>query len=184
MLGMNLKADYHFRANIPDKQEKDKSVSFWKRRITNPLIAQLKQGTSPEMLALSVAWGCMLGVFPILGTTTLLCGLAGMVLRLNHIAMQTVNWLIYPVQILLIIPFLQLGNLVFGIGQFPLSLSEITALFEADFWGSMRDMGWLAARGVLAWILVALPSVFIIRMVLIPVFNQLARSMPQKAATT
>ena len=50
--------------------------SFWKRRVVTPLIAQLKQGVTPEKLALTVALGLVLGIFPILGATTLLCGAA------------------------------------------------------------------------------------------------------------
>lgn len=180
MLAMTLKADYHMGTVNAVRPDNGKPSSFWKRKIVNPLISQLKQGASPDKLAQSIAWGSMIGVFPILGTTTMLCGLAGVTLRLNHIAMQTMNWLIYPLQLILIIPFLRLGNVMFGIDQFPLSLSEITALFEADFWGSLRNMGWLAVRGIVAWMAVTLPSVFIIRLLLTPMFTRLSRSMPQK----
>ena len=57
--------------------------SFWKRRVVTPLIAQLKQGVTPEKLALTVALGLVLGIFPILGATTLLCGAAAIALRLK-----------------------------------------------------------------------------------------------------
>lgn len=178
---MTLKEVHTGEAADIGKQTTGLVASFWKRRIADPLVAQLKQGATPEKLAQSVAWGSMIGVFPILGTTTMLCGLTGIALRLNHITVQTVNWLIYPLQLLLIIPFLQLGNIVFGIDQFPLSLSEITALFEADFLGAVRGLGWLAVRGMIAWMLVALPSVFLIRKLTTPVFVKLARSLSQKA---
>ena len=158
--------------------------SFWQRRLIGPISQQLKQGVTPDKLAQSVAWGVMLGVFPILGTTMMLCGLAGLVLRLNHIIIQTVNWLIYPLQIILIIPFLRLGNILFGIDQFPLSISEITALFEADFWGSLQDMGWLALRGVVAWVLVATPVILIMRWSLTPVFSRLAKSVSRKPSVS
>lgn len=158
-------------------------VSFLRRRLIQPLLNQLTQGASPVQLARSVGWGFVLGIFPILGTTTTLCGIAGVALRLNHIALQAVNWLVYPLQILLIIPFLRLGNLLFGLDPFPLSLSEITALFEADFWGSLRDLGGLAVRGVIAWSLVALPTVLVFRLALTPVFTRLARTLPQRGAS-
>ncbi len=57
--------------------------SWWRRRIVAPVIAQLKQGATPEKLALTVALGFILGVFPILGSATLLCGLVAWALRLN-----------------------------------------------------------------------------------------------------
>jgi uncharacterized protein (DUF2062 family) len=156
------------------------NTSFWQRRLMDPLKQQITQGATPEKLAQSVAWGALLGIFPILGTTTMLCGAAGIVLRLNHIAMQTVNWLVYPLQFLCIIPFLRLGNIIFGFDPIPLSITEITALFEADFWGSLQNMGWLALRGIVAWMLVATPSILLIRFTLTPMFTRLARSLPRK----
>src|SRR5438105_748195 len=59
-----------------------------RRRLARPLIALLTQGHTPEKIALSVAFGIALGLFPIFGTTTLLCVLAGVLLRLNHPAIQ------------------------------------------------------------------------------------------------
>lgn len=67
--------------------------SWWRRRIVAPVIAQLKQGATPEKLALTVALGFVLGVFPILGSATLLCGLAAWALRLNQPVIQIVNYL-------------------------------------------------------------------------------------------
>jgi uncharacterized protein (DUF2062 family) len=158
--------------------------SFWKRRLINPLISQIKQGASPIKLAQSVSVGAMIGIFPILGTTTTLCGITAVALRLNHIAVQTVNWLIYPLQLLLIIPFLRMGNVIFGFEQFSLSLGEITALFEADFWGSAKNLGWLALRGVLAWVIVAVPMILIMTKIFTPVMEKLSAKVGRGTVTT
>jgi hypothetical protein len=45
-------------------------------RVVQPVIDLLTQGISPEKIALSLAFGIVLGVFPVLGSTTLLCALA------------------------------------------------------------------------------------------------------------
>ena len=50
--------------------------SFWHKRIVGPIVAQLRQGIAPEKVALTIALGMVLGVFPILGSTMLLCALA------------------------------------------------------------------------------------------------------------
>lgn len=148
--------------------------SFWRRRVIEPLAAQLKQGATPEKLAQSMAWGFTLGIFPILGTPSILCGIAGVVLRLNHIAIQTVNWLVYPLQIVLIIPFLKLGNRLFGFGELNLSLKEIALMFEQDFGHAALELGGLALRGIVAWVLVALPLNFVLRRILLPPIRHLA----------
>src|SRR5579872_6178647 len=91
-------------------------------RVVEPLLSLLRQGLSPERLALSVALGIALGVFPVLGTTTLLCGLAAILFRLNVPAMQLVNYLVFSLQLALLIPFIRLGELLYGADPAPLTL--------------------------------------------------------------
>ena len=68
---------------------------FFHRRVVAPIVALLTQGITPGKIALSLAFGITLGVFPVLGTTTLLCVAAALMFGLNLPAIQLVNWLIY-----------------------------------------------------------------------------------------
>jgi len=166
---------------ISDSAQKETvRISFWQRYVIKPLIGQLKQGAEPGKLAQSLSWGFMLGIFPILGTTTTLCGVAAIWLKLNHIAIQLVNWLVYPVQILMIIPFLKLGNYLFGVKTQQLSLADITAAFENNFWSGLQDLGGLALRGIAAWTVVALPVVFLLTRILKPVMIHLNQRISRK----
>ncbi|MFP5305375.1 MAG: DUF2062 domain-containing protein, partial [Gammaproteobacteria bacterium] len=74
-------------------------AGFWQRRVVAPIVAQLRQGITPEKIALTLALGAVLGIFPILGSTTLLCAVAGVWLRLNQPVIQIVNYFMYPLQI-------------------------------------------------------------------------------------
>jgi uncharacterized protein (DUF2062 family) len=148
--------------------------SFWRRRLVEPLMGQLKQGATPEKLSDSLAWGAMIGVFPIIGVSSFICGFAALALKLNHIAIQAINWVVYPVQLLLIIPFLRLGNIIFRHEQFTFSLIDITGMFADDFAGASRDLGGLALRGIAAWIIVALPGVLLLRRIFLPPIRHLA----------
>ena len=87
--------------------------SFWSKRIVRPLSGFLTQGLSIQKLALSLALGFMFGIFPVLGTTTILCTLVAIIFKLNLPALQFANYLVYPLQILLLVPFYKLGNLLF-----------------------------------------------------------------------
>ena len=71
------------------------------------------RGMSPEAMALSIALGFVLGVFPVPGCPTLLCALAALILRLNGPAVQAVNYLVYPLQLALFAPFMRLGGRLF-----------------------------------------------------------------------
>jgi hypothetical protein len=56
----------------------------------------------------------VLGICPLIGIPTVLGGLAAVVLRVNFPALQLVNYLVYPLQILLMWPFMRLGRYLFG----------------------------------------------------------------------
>lgn len=85
------------------------------------LRSALNQGLTPHQLAMTLALGVCLGVLPTIWGTSLLCALAAWACRLNQALIQLVNYLCFPLQILLFIPFLQFGRWLFGPGQLPLT---------------------------------------------------------------
>lgn len=129
--------------------------SFWQRRIVAPIVAQLQQGITPEKIALTIALGMVLGIFPILGSTTLLCGLAAVWLRLNQPIIQLVNYFAYPLQLALIIPIYRGGEILFRQTPIPLSIPLIFERFKADFGQFLRDFGMIAVQGIVVWCLLA-----------------------------
>jgi len=122
---------------------------------------QLRQGTSSKELAQSIAWGMILGIIPILGVTTGLCGLLGMRLKLNHVALQTVNYIAYPLQLMLLVPFFRLGEWIFQQPPVPLYVPDLIEKFKVDLWGSTKEYALTGAMGTVAWFLVA-PVLYLI----------------------
>ena len=88
--------------------------NLWQRRVVDPVLAQLTQGITPEKIALTIAVGSALALFPMLGVTTLFCFIAGIILRLNQPIIQVVNYLCTPVHVPLIFYFWHLGEKAFG----------------------------------------------------------------------
>lgn len=129
--------------------------SFWQRRVVTPIVNQLKQGITPEKIALTLALGLLLSVFPILGATTLLCTLFAFVLRLNQPIIQLINYLAYPLQIVLLIPFYRAGEWMLGLSPVPLSISLLLERFRADVGQFFRDFSLIALGGILVWLIVA-----------------------------
>ncbi len=130
-----------------------------------------KQGTSPQALALSTTIGVMLGLFPVLGITTWLIPLIALRLRLNVALMLALSYLAWPLQILLIIPFLRLGEWIWEMPPFPLSLEKLQASFEASFLGAINEF-WeanLCAAG--GWLIVMVPVGLALYTILLPVFK-------------
>ena len=128
---------------------------FLRRRLANPLLLLLKQGLAPEALALSLALGATLGLFPVLGVTTALCVAAGFALRLNHPALQLANYAVYPLQIPLILVFVRLGESIVGATPMPVSVERLLVLFREDPLAFLARFGWTGLHGMLGWLTVA-----------------------------
>lgn len=132
-----------------------KRDSWFKRWIVTPIANQLTQGVSPDRIALTIAVGLVFGIFPILGSTTLLCALAGIFLRLNQPIVQLVNYIAYPLQLALLIPFYRAGETLFRAGHIPLSIPLLFQRFAADWWQFLKDFGVIALQGITVWALIA-----------------------------
>ncbi len=81
-----------------------------RQRVGEPIVALLRMGTSPQRIAISIAVGTIIGVLPLLGSTTALCFVIAVALRLNLVAMQAFNWLVAGPQLIMILPFIRLGE--------------------------------------------------------------------------
>jgi hypothetical protein len=135
---------------------------------------QLTRGLSPRKAALAVALGAWLGVVPLLGATTLLCLLAGWLLRLNHAVLQMSNLLVYPLQLLLLIPFMDLGAHAFGGGAPGLDIGTLMARFKSAPWAVLREYGWIGVHGCLVWAVLGLLAVPFLSWILSGVFSKMA----------
>jgi uncharacterized protein (DUF2062 family) len=90
------------------------------RRGVLPILALLRMGATPRRLAWSIAAGLVIGINPVVGTTTVLCLAAAFVFRLNLVASQIANHAMFPVELALVIPFIRLGSRVFHTTAMPL----------------------------------------------------------------
>ena len=151
--------------------------SFWRRRVVDPITAQLTQGLTPERLALTVALGATVGLFPVLGTTTLLCVGLGLVLRLNQPALQAVNYACTPLQLPFILFTLHTGHRLFGTGE--ISLNPVTMMTE--FWADplqfVGTYGRLALQGIAIWALLAAPIAWTTYRLSLPLLNRAAQRL-------
>ena len=128
---------------------------FFYRRVARPIVELLRQGVTPEKIALSVALGAALGVFPMVGATTTLCALAALILRLNLPAIQIVNYFVYPAQIALLIPFFRMGERLFGAPHFALTVAQVRAMVHESYWGTLRALWTTTWHAIVVWCLVA-----------------------------
>jgi hypothetical protein len=142
------------------------------RKLIKPFIDLLKQGVTPEKIALTVALGVTLGVTPVIGSTTMLCTLAAVTLRLNLPAILLVNGAVYPLQLILLVPFLRAGARLFGVDGPKISISEIFNLIRASVWHAIATL-WVATLHALAvWLLAGCAASAIVYLVLLTLLRR------------
>ncbi len=123
-------------------------------KLLTPIRHQLMQGTSPHLLAASCTLGVALGIFPLMGTTTLLCLIFGIALRLNQIAIQAVNYIVYPVHLACIPLFIAMGARITGSEPVHISPKEVAGQFFTDIPGFLHKYGMIGLHAVFAWAIV------------------------------
>jgi uncharacterized protein (DUF2062 family) len=111
----------------------------------------LKEGMSLKKITLCITLGITLGIFPVLGMTTLLCTLAALAFRLNLPAIQLVNYMVYPVQLALLVPFYSAGSWLFDQQGLRISGENLLAMIQNDFWGSMTSLWNLTLYAIFTW---------------------------------
>ena len=147
-------------------------TDFLRQRIVGPIMDLLREGITPEKLALSIALGATLGVFPVLGSTTILCALAAWALRLNQPAIQLVNYFAYPIQLALIVPFIQLGSRLLGSRAMALSLSQMTDMIRSDALGAISALGAATLGAIVLWAMASPIVAAAIYFTLVPVLRR------------
>ncbi|MBW2432687.1 MAG: DUF2062 domain-containing protein [Deltaproteobacteria bacterium] len=113
--------------------------------------SMLKEGMSLKKITLCITLGITLGIFPVLGMTTLLCTLAALAFRLNLPAIQLVNYMVYPVQLALLVPFYSAGSWLFDQQGLRISGENLLAMIQNDFWGSMTSLWNLTLYAIFTW---------------------------------
>jgi hypothetical protein len=136
--------------------------AFLQRRVVAPMLSLLRQGITPDKLAQSLAFGTGIGIFPVLGVSTPLLTLLALLLRLNLPAIQLVNYLVSPLQLALIIPFVRVGEWLTGAPAQPLTIAAGLEILGQGAWHAIMVLwdaivhaavGWIAIGPVLIWTL-------------------------------
>ena len=144
-------------------------------RILIPISNIRKEGFSLETLALSISIGIVGGAFPVLGLASYICLLLTLSLRQNIIIVQVVNWLVYPIQILLLIPFMKLGNTIFGSGDITLTFHQVVVSFQSGFLNGIKLIGIISLYGVITWVVMAIPTLFILYSLFLFLFRSIKK---------
>ena len=129
--------------------------------VSRRLKAILSSGLTPRKLLVTLCIGAALGLLPIVWGTTILCAVAAYVFRLNQVVLQSVNYLLYPLQLALIIPFCRLGARLFPWGP-PFPAEILTYVLHGRGYGMINLFAWATLKAVAAWLMTVPPSALVL----------------------
>jgi len=126
-----------------EREEQTERASIAQRWVVQPLRQLLCMGATPERLAWSLAVGVVVGVNPLLGSTTLVALAAAGAFRLNLVASQLGNHLMYPLELALFPVFVELGSRMFA--------TQRLALGGGALWAAVRQHPWQMTQALWGW---------------------------------
>lgn len=157
---------------------------FLRRKLVDPILGLLRQGLAPRELALCLALGTGIGLFPVLGISTPLLAVIALAQRLNLAAIQLVNYLIYPLQLLLIIPFVRLGEALTGAARQPLSIEAGLGLLADGVWNAVVTLWDAIVHAALGWLVVGPLGIYLLYRLLVPMLARATRNLKPEIDTT
>ncbi|MEO6874532.1 MAG: DUF2062 domain-containing protein [Opitutaceae bacterium] len=127
--------------------------SFWQRRVVGPIRKQLTQGVTPDKISLTLAVGTACSLLPFLGFTSLLNLGVGLWLRLNQPILQTLNQILGPLQLVLIIVYVRVGEKIWHAPPVPFSVPALLHAFKENPGAFLERFGWTGIHAATAWLI-------------------------------
>ena len=121
------------------------------------ITALFKQGLTPIELTQSIIISSLISIIPILGLTTLLLTALSIKRNLNLPIMIAQSFIMWPVQIVMIVPFINIGEFIFSIPKTNHSAQEIITSFQNSFFATLSHLSFELLCGFGGWLLTAVP---------------------------
>jgi uncharacterized protein (DUF2062 family) len=127
------------------------------KKVKKKVISFLLYGITPPKLSLAITLGLLIGLSPLYGLTTVLCLLIALIFRLNHAAIQFFNYIVWPLQIVLIYPFILLSESIFVSDHILFSKEEILYLLKTNWLKALEELGAVYLFAGITWLIFAIP---------------------------
>jgi uncharacterized protein (DUF2062 family) len=143
-----------------------KTINNWNfRALKSKTVTLFKQGLTPIQLTQSILVAALFSIVPIIGITTILLTILSLKRKLNLPIMIAISYIMWPIQLLMIIPFINIGEFIFSIPQSNHSAQEIIASFQSSFFGTLSQLSFELLCGFGGWLLTAVPFFTVIYLV-------------------
>jgi uncharacterized protein (DUF2062 family) len=148
-------------------------LRFVQRRVVKPVVDLLRVGATPERLAWSLAMGVVIGINPVLGSTTVLALAAASAFRLNYVASQVSNHIVYPLQLLLFPVWIAMGSVLFGTPRLKLGRRELLMAVKQHPWPMTKALWTWEWHALVVWVFAAAIMMPLLAMGLRPLLQKM-----------
>ncbi len=121
-------------------------------KIKHRILKIISQELSEHKVALAISLGLVFGIVPFfMGLSIYLSLLASWRLKLNHILIQIISNAIYPLQLILFIPFLKFGTTIFSSNKLNYSLETVFFIIKHNPIEALKIFGIYHVYGLILW---------------------------------
>ncbi|MBI9071516.1 MAG: DUF2062 domain-containing protein [Melioribacteraceae bacterium] len=152
-------------------------MKFKDNKIVKKTKELLLTGITPNKLALGISVAIMFGTIPVLGATTLLCSLFAVTLRLNLPLVNIVNYSVYPLQLILFIPFYKIGEWIFGFVEFNLNFNEVIEMLSTSITDTVVLLWDASLQAIGAWFIISVPVTIILYFLLLYLISNFSEKL-------
>ena len=126
-------------------------------KVIDKTTALLKQGLTPKHLSQSIIVSGLISIIPILGVSTFMITAVSLKRKLNLPVMISLSYLMWPIQVLMIIPFIRMGEFIFSVPRHHHTVEEIISSFQNSFFQTLSQLSFELLCGLSGWLLTAVP---------------------------
>ena len=164
----------------PQEPSPSPPLGFWRRRVVQPIRTQLTQGVAPDQIAATLAVGTACSLFPIFGVTSIVNLLVGLGLRMNQAILQSLNQLLGPLQIALILVYVRIGEFIWRSTERHFTLKDMMREFrERSLVDFLQQFGWAGTHALTAWLVT---SPLLVAAIYVAVRPAIRRAAKKRAA--
>lgn len=116
-----------------------------------------QQGLSLKEVTNAVTISLLFTIFPVFGVTTFILAFIAIKFKLNLPIMIVISYLASPLQFMLFLPFIHLGENIMNIKHTLLTVQEIKTAFDISFFDTVKHLFFELICGVSGWLLVVVP---------------------------
>ena len=129
---------------------------FLTRRIRDPILTQLRGGIPVATVSRAVVLGIISAGWPQIGTNTIMAWILARIFGCSRVVAGGVSLVASPLQYMLMIPLLRLGEWLLGLPHFRITLGEILTIVVTDPLGSFKVLGLPLLYAIVGWVVVSI----------------------------